>query len=707
MAPPDQDIRNRLLVVRLPTLPHILLKLIEYCRAERVGMAELAELVSKDTAIAAKIVSVANSSAFHRGGQKAKLEQSLMALGTDMIRTIVISQSVFQTLNQITTASTADLCRFWEHSLTNAVLARDIARKTGYLNIDEAYLCGLLHDVARLAFLAISPGKYAELFPMEDNRDLCKLEQDRLQITHTEAGAWLTGRWKLSQDVSDSILFHHEPVTRLHKTGLLVRVIYLAHTLSCNAYDSEAVREAAKLCQLTPEDLAPMQNAAVQKVVESAAALGIDLNRDDALAEEKPEPQTPATENQLKTEIHQVVYAAETERHFARQTTEHGLLNTIVQSVKILFGIDAAIILTLDSLNQNLIIDPHLEYQQPIAGFTHPLKQGSLLTDAVAMKRPAFIARGSQSIAEEPFLKLLQTDTIIAVPLVADGKCLAVMIGKVLPEKIPDLREHIAFLQVFATQAASALIGVRKKQEDMRNLATNAVDAFRLSSRKIAHEATNPLTVIKNYLHVLNDKLSKQQPVGNEITILNDEIDRVCNIIQKFVDPQPTNGKTTTNINQIIDDISRMLRDSGFMQSAISIEIQRNESAATTDCDGGKIWQVLLNLLKNAIEAMPHGGKITLANQGLVSQNGRLHINLLVKDTGTGVPQHVMENLFAPVSSSKGGRHQGLGLSIVQDLINELNGVISCRSSGNGTAFDILLPVRSASVNPAWSPKAS
>ncbi len=105
----DQDIRNRLLIARLPAMPQILVKLIEHLQADDLGMPELAALIAKDAGMTAKLLAVANSSAYHRSTRSANLEQSLVALGTDMIKTLVISDSVFQTFNSFPHSGSIDL----------------------------------------------------------------------------------------------------------------------------------------------------------------------------------------------------------------------------------------------------------------------------------------------------------------------------------------------------------------------------------------------------------------------------------------------------------------------------------------------------------------------------------------------------------------------------------------------------------------------
>ena len=88
MHQPDQDIRNRLLVARLPAMPQILVKLLGHLQADDLGMEELADLIAKDAGMTGKLLAVANSSAYHRASRTANLEQSLVSLGTDMIKTL-------------------------------------------------------------------------------------------------------------------------------------------------------------------------------------------------------------------------------------------------------------------------------------------------------------------------------------------------------------------------------------------------------------------------------------------------------------------------------------------------------------------------------------------------------------------------------------------------------------------------------------------
>jgi HD-like signal output (HDOD) protein len=247
MHQPDHDIRNRLLIARLPAMPQILIKLIELLQTDDAGMPELADLIAKDAGMTGKILAVANSSAYQRGNRSVGLEQSLVSLGTDMIKTLVISESVFQTFNNFPHSGGTDLRAFWKHALGAAVVARDAARLMDYAHVEEAYLAGLLHNVGRLALLATAPREYATNFLARDDADLCAIEQRTLQITHTEAGAWLIERWNLDSFLADSVLYHHEPLARLESSHPLIRIVRLAHLLCCHDDQQEAVDSGAYL----------------------------------------------------------------------------------------------------------------------------------------------------------------------------------------------------------------------------------------------------------------------------------------------------------------------------------------------------------------------------------------------------------------------------------------------------------------------------
>ncbi|MBS1169803.1 MAG: histidine kinase [Burkholderiaceae bacterium] len=688
----SSDIRKQLLTARLPPLPQILAKLIEYCQEDDVGMDKLAELISKDAAITTKILTTASSTAYRRNNSaKLQLEQALISLGTDLIRTLAISESIFQTFSRFAGSSIADLRRFWKHSLTVAAIARDMAKAIGYPNIDEAYLGGLLHDIGRLAFLAVAPSKYAPTFHLSDSDSLCAAEQSALHITHQEAGAWLIERWKLEPCLTDSVLYHHEPITRIETAHLLVRIIHAAHLLCCHGADDKLTQQSSLLCGLDANALHTISNNAGAKVQQAAEFLGIDLTGIDDAPTETKEP--PRVQPEMDNELHDIVLASEAGRTFALQTDKLELCETVMRSACILFNLDDAIVFELDHETQTLI--PADERRQRLSRLSLPLSSGGLATEAVLRQRPAFASREQSliGIAEAQLLRTLNAESLVCVPLVVRRYCTGVLIGGASVLQIHKLEQTPRFLLSFASQAASAMRALNAKQQTAMLQAEQEAEEFRLASRKMAHEINNPLAIIKNYLSLLNDKLMKQEPIGGEIVILDQEIDRVSKILRQFINPVSSGRKQVSDVNAIIDEVVQLFNDTGFTSPKMQIIAQTQKQPPHADCDQDMLTQILINLVKNAIEAMPQGGQLRIANTGHVQRNGKLFLRLTVADTGPGIPTDILENLFHPIRNIKSvEQHRGLGLSIVYDLLNKSNGQIACHSDPNGTTFELLLP---------------
>jgi signal transduction histidine kinase/HD-like signal output (HDOD) protein len=725
MLQPELDIRNRLLIARLPAMPQILIKLIEHLQADDAGMPELAALIAKDAAMTSKILTVANSSAFHRSGgaRVAGLEQSLVSLGTDMIKTLVISESVFQTFNSFPHSASIDLRAFWKGSLTTAVIARDIARQMAYPHLEEAYLAGLLHNVGRLALLATAPKEYGVNFMARDDEDLCAVEQRTMQITHTEAGAWLIERWQLDSFLADSVLYHHEPVARLAASHPLIRLVRLAHLMGCHGdlldADSDVMTEAAQLCGLADDVLQPIRANAARQVEKSAAFLGIDLaGADDIVAPpaHAPLPVDPV-QQRLSEEVRNMMLVSEMAQTFARKSGEGGetgLLDAMTRSARILFDFENVLVMLGNPTGQALLGTATGNQPGRLAEFMISLEtsQGGVVAQAARARQAAYVSRiggatlddraPALGVAEEQLFRIVGSEAMVCVPLLANQRCLGLLIGGVPAWRLADCKKRERFMLSFATQAASALETAMSERGHARRQLAQVAEEYREASRRVVHEVNNPLSIIKNYLSILDSKLARREPVVGEMSILNEEIDRVGQLINGLAELQPAamsgTAPMTTDVGAVIDDVLRLFRATEFVPASVQMVV-RTEGPVAIEGDADLLKQILVNLVKNAVEAMPGGGRIEIANRGHVNRERKLYLELVVADTGPGLSADLLANLFAPVQSSKPGAHHGLGLSIVHGLVQKMQGLIACRSSKTGTSFEILLPAASANTH--------
>lgn len=693
MHPSEFDIRNRLLIARLPAMPQILIKLIGHLQADDVGMKELAALVAADAGMSAKLLSVANSSAYHRPGRAGGIEQALTTLGTDMIKLLVIGESVRQTFNSFPYSGSFDLRRFWKQSLLAAVIARELAARMDYAHPEEAYLAGLLHNVGRLALLATAPQEYAYNFTARDDEDLCAVEQRTLQITHAEAGAWLIERWQLDSFLADAVLYHHEPSPRLEASHPLVRIVRLAHLLSCHEADDPGMAGAMVLCALDAAALAQVREAGARQVLQSAAQLGIDLSGADEIAAPPALTAPDPVQQRLADEVRKLVLVTEAGQAFGRQDSESGLLESMTRSARILFDFEHTVILLENPASGELVGAPAPGLAR-VAELTIPLGRGGMLAGVALEQRIACIDRSAPELglAEQQLLRILGSESMVCVPLIAGARCLGVLVGGVAAWQVPGCQQREPFMHAFGVQAALALEAAMSERGQARRQLATATEEFREASRRVVHEVNNPLAIIKNYLSVLDNKLARREPVKGEMSILNEEIDRVGQLISGLAEIPPAARSGTVDCARVADDVLRLFQATEFVPDGVQLVSSVGREPAQVEGDADILKQILVNLVKNAIEALAGGGRIEIANRGHVNRERRVYVELVVSDNGPGMSPEVMANLFSAVRSSKEGANHGLGLSIVHALVRKMDGMISCRSGRAGTSFEILLP---------------
>lgn len=691
----DNDIRNQLLIARLPAMPQMLIRLIAHLQADDLGMQELAALLATDPGMTGKILAVANSSAYHRSGRTVSLEHALITLGTDMIKLLVIGESVFQTFNNFPHSGSTDLRSFWKHSLSAACIARDLAARLQYPQAEEAYLAGLLHNVGRLALLATAPLEYAFNFTARDDEDLCAVEQRTLQITHAEAGAWLIERWHLDSFLADAVLYHHEPSGKLAASHPLIRIVRVAHLLASHDIDGADVAEALGLCGLDREAAAALCAAAARQVASTAVDLGIDLaGADDVAAPPACAVARDPIQQRLSDDVRNLMLVSEAGQAFARQQGESALLEAMTRSARILFDFDNAVIL-LENASGHALVGTAGGAVQRLAQFSVPLDKGGALADAALERKPALIPGDAHQIGltEQQLLRILGTDNMVCVPLVAGARCLGVLVGALAPWQIAACRKRERFMQAFGVQAANALETAMAGRGHARRQLAHVAEEYREASRRVVHEVNNPLAIIKNYLSVLDDKLNRQQPVEGEMSILNEEIDRVGQLINGLTEVAPTDGARATSLARVVEDVLRLFHATGFVPPSVQLTAAMSAGCGDIECDADVLKQILVNLIKNAVEALPHGGAIQVADRSHVNRDHRLYVELVVSDDGPGLPPEVLAGLFSPGRSTKDGARRGLGLSIVHGLVSKIGGMIACRSGAAGTAFEMLLPV--------------
>lgn len=229
----DEVARN---ILDLPALPSIVLELIRSFDDPEVDVARLAETISHDQALAARTLRVANSSFYGLTSKVKTINQAVMVLGFDTVRSLVSAGAIVHALPG--TGPHRDLAQFWRHAMATAVCARSIARRTR-LNQEYAFLSGLLHDIGRLVLATRFPRQYAAAMDWRDQHDAWQVdaEQQVLGIDHQQVGLMLAELWKFPALIQRAIGNHHAPaVDDLGEVGSIVHVAnVVVHALDLGA----------------------------------------------------------------------------------------------------------------------------------------------------------------------------------------------------------------------------------------------------------------------------------------------------------------------------------------------------------------------------------------------------------------------------------------------------------------------------------------
>ena len=229
----------------LPSLPGVAVELLTECRRPDVDIDRIAELLARDPALSAKVVGVANSSAFRRGAPLTTVRRAALALGTSSVTALGLS---FSLVSQRAARGPFDFAQYWRRGLLNAVAARSLAQQLR-IDAEEAFLAGLLQDIGMLALHAAVPG-YDDVIrdAKQDHLRLERLEREQFGAGHPEVGAWLAQGWGLPEPLSQAVLGSHVPLQgdRASPLGRCVAVSGYVSPIWLNAADKNAIKTAAQ-----------------------------------------------------------------------------------------------------------------------------------------------------------------------------------------------------------------------------------------------------------------------------------------------------------------------------------------------------------------------------------------------------------------------------------------------------------------------------
>ena len=693
------------LAINLPALPHVLVKLMEACNDEDSTLEELAEIIISDSALAGKVLSIGNSAFYGVPGKHSTVDRIVLQLGRNMIKNLAISASVLEAFGQVKSGPYFKMEVYWSHCFLCAALARQLALAIEFSQKEEAFLAGLLHDIGKLVLLSQPGLEYGKLLKeLDGGPNLAAAERSRLGIDHAEAGNLLLERDGFSSIIADAVLYHHETQSRLIDAFDLSKIVYVANLLSHSEDEpthNRGLQAARTFFGLSPEQSEKLFEQAKLEAVTTAESFGINLVEPAAAGPVQPKRER---RKELVGMVKNQALLIGTLNLLMEADSSEKILTIVHQGARILLNLRQMITFIYEPATSKLAaVVPHDHELYPRIQHLRILEKYKDILAVRAFHENRVIhsfepeVKENLTIADEQITRLLRSGGLICLPVLARGNPIGVIVAGVELEEAQDLAAYHELITLFTNQIGLCWHLQSVKESQTTRIVQERMEASAAMARIMVHETNNPLGIIGNYINVLSKKLGPREDVLEELGILKEEVERVRQIIRKMTLVSPTQSNPSPlEINKIVQDIVRLLDSSILDSSGVKVQMTLAPNLPLVNVDGGKLIQVITNLVKNAVEAMPAGGRINITTK---LADDRRHALLVVRDDGPGLPEQVRTHVFEPQQSTKGGDHFGLGLSIVRNLITEMNGTIECRTSEQtGTAFIISLPINTGDV---------
>lgn len=688
----------------LPVIPQVLLDLIEAFQGTDFSFDDLSRIISQDASLSSKILAAANSSFYRQWGELKDLNRVLVVLGLNTLKTIAMTTVVQQFFNQIPSSQHRFLDVIWYRSLTCAHIARRLAKLTHYETPDQAYLTGLLHRLGQLVLLQCFPKEYPLLLAehTEDIADV--LEKKAIGTSQNEIGAHLIETWQIQSFMADAVLYQNKPAQAILDSPQLIKLLNLAAQLCrIDALDEQSVYEQAYLLFGLNQALIEEMLSGVKTQVETlAGSLGLPITgmKTADRGGRNLQEERNITQKRLAEHVKNIGLIGATRPSGEIPVKLAKVIALIQRDLNVLFGFRTAATF-LYNPETNLLEGRHFgeqEAEKLWSTLSISVKENRSLIANALLNNRMLDSFGTalpepSPVVDRQIFRLLDSEGMLAIPLVYDTQRLGVIVVNLEPSDIRKIKAKQGLISLFADQAAAAVHNHNTVTQRVQDSVASTRAGFELHSKKISHEASNPLSIINNYLYLLGMKLGDQKP--EEIALIQEEINRVGDILLRLSDTSEltTSDDRFIDINQVIQNLVTLFQGGLFSAKHIQNRLKLDDTMPSIATSQAKLKQLLTNLIKNAAEALADGGTITITTRDRVYLGSNCCVEIQITDDGPGMSDEIKNHLFTPVTSTKGSGHSGLGLAIVKTLVDELSGTISCNSKQNeGTTFQVFLP---------------
>jgi len=733
----------------LPTLPAVAARLLQLTASDESHAREVVELVAADPALTAKVLSLCRAADKGVRSDVVTVERAVVLLGFTTIRNTVLSLKVFElfgseekkTNRRVNEPAEEDYEPFdraglWTHALAVGVLAELIAKAhpgQHDLNPEQAFVCGLLHDIGKLAMDQVLPRSYARVVEVCKNKRCSIAEVERLiiGIDHHTAGKRLAEQWGLPHVLQDCIWLHGSPYEALpnlpHRrmigviglSDAIVRRLMIGFSgnqglvtdtdvlierlgLSKPAVDSATAAlydELERRGKMMGLHDTPSQQVLIESIQKANEALG-RLNQQLAVRSKQVAGQSRVLE---------VIAAFHASASPGRSVQD--VLDAVMHSARSLFG-----------EGFYAMLYPSRAAEGREEWLIGERAVGSEITRYQAIdpppSAPDLIAMDANQPMTMNLMGLLPTITdyligaedlrkVQLLPL-ASGWGTAALLIHDRPE-VPAWPVLHPLLTTWGSAIAAAAQheGAKRMGEELndanlalaeaqdRLLQTESLARLGEMAAGAAHEMNNPLAVIAGRAQLLSMSLPNGGKEQQSAQLIYKESHRLSDLITAlhlFSNP-PQPDCRPVELLGLLDDVVRTVRlGRSKRERAAEISMAVKDRLPIVHCDPPHVARALTELLLNAIQSNPR----SVVHLSAFTNPANETVVIQVIDDGDGMDARTLSHAFDPFFSAKpAGRQVGMGLPRAQQLVLAHGGRIDLESQpGKGTTATITLPIR-------------
>jgi len=719
---------------QLPTMPTVVARLLTVAGSDDSSALDLIRIIEPDPSLTACILRMIHRADLGVRSKGMTVARAVTLLGFRAVRNAALSTQFFEALSDggEDESATARRRGLWKHSLAVGCAAELIAERTGGPGRGgEAFVCGLLHDIGKIALDTCLPKSYARVLDRSEHQSVCvcDVEREILGLDHTTAGKRLVTRWRLGQAIVETVWLHHQNPDALPSTTAFagqVRIVHFADALirrtgigASGSNHATNIESAALSLGLDRTALAELIEQVPERMKPLQEALGLD-DADDQASYVKSLSEANRRLGQLNSQLAESNRSLklrsdcfETLSVFRAHLTEHDRLADVCAAAAdllcSLLNIDQALAFVRTSERRCLYVGagdksgaaPRTSILE--CGATDFTEAGT--TCAVAAAPESYDALWQQTFGSpaESLLWLLPFHagvTAGGVLFVADD-------GVVDPLRLA--KAECGSLSAAIAQAVSTAatrVEAEKTAEELldlnRRLHTAQKQLVRMRSISMvaemaagaAHELNNPLAVISGRAQMELTKCEDPDQ-RRELEIIVEQAQRASGIVcdlMAFAKPDAP-LPVVQSLWEVLESACQHWRSVSSLGPDRLILSQRDADASVY-CDGDQLGEILQAVFANALEATdPAARRIQINSPSRASDET---VRIVVSDNGVGMTPEILEHALDPFFSSRpAGRGRGLGLSRAYRLAEINGGSLWLESKPQlGTAVTIELPAR-------------